>query len=235
MIFWQKNAWWLTLCAIVLLAVALSMAEPGESVAVTSVAAPVLIIDAGHGGADGGAVAANGSLEADFNLDIALRLEALACFFGVDTKMSRRTQEIDYPAQAQTLSEMKRADQKARLELVNSTAGGVLFSIHQNYYPAAAPSGPQVFYSASDSAHRLADIVQQNLTGALCPTNRRLAVLADDGIFLMKNAEKPAILVECGFISNPGELNKLETGEYRLQLAAVFLASWFQYIRGVAA
>lgn len=193
---------------------------------------PVLIVDAGHGGEDGGAVAPDGTMESDINLDIALRLEELARFWGVDTRMTRRTESIDYPASAQTLAAKKKADQNARLELIHGTPGAILISIHQNNYPAASPHGIQVFYGTEPHSDSLAETLQQNLTQALCPENRRVAEPIDEGIYLMRQASCPAVLVECGFLSNPDELEKLESDSYRMELAAVMLASFMQYIRG---
>jgi N-acetylmuramoyl-L-alanine amidase len=195
---------------------------------------PVLIIDPGHGGADGGAVAPDGTLESDINLDIALRLEALAAFWGVETVMTRSTAEIDYPAEAESLAAMKRADQNARIALINETPGAVLFSIHQNNYPASSPWGIQVFYGAVTDSSVLAETLQENLTGQLCPDNRRVAEPIDEGIYLMRKAQCQSVLVECGFLSNPNDLEKLESDGYRTQLAAVMLASYLQYTRGTA-
>lgn len=227
--FTWKSIWWIPLFVAVILAFAILIPMPVTETTDT-LAGPVLIIDAGHGGADGGAVAGDGTLESGINLDIALRLEALAGFWGVDTVMTRRSEEIDYPSDALSLSAMKRADQYARVALINSTPGAVLLSIHQNKYPASSPYGPQVFYGTIDGGEDFASIVQQNLTGYLCPTNRRLATTIDEKIFLMKKVACPAILVECGFLSNPDELAKLKTPEYRMELAAIFLASYLEYI-----
>lgn len=193
---------------------------------------PVLIIDAGHGGEDGGAVAPDGTLESDLNLDIALRLEALASFWGMESVMTRSTAAITYPADADTLSAKKKADQNARVEQINSVPDGVLLSIHQNFYPAQAPWGIQVFYGAEPESDILAAQMQENLTAQLCPENRRIAEPIDDGIYLMRRAECRAILVECGFLSNPSDLGKLTTESYRTELAAVMLATYLQYIRG---
>jgi len=193
---------------------------------------PVLIVDAGHGGEDGGAVAPDGVLESDINLDIALRLEALAHFWGVDTRMTRRTESIEYPASAQTLAAKKKADQSARLELIHDTPGAILISIHQNNYPAVSPHGIQVFYGTEPRSAVLAEVMQKNLTDSLCPENRRVAEPIDEGIFLMRRADCPAVLVECGFLSNPDELEKLESDSYRMELAEVMLASFMQYVRG---
>jgi N-acetylmuramoyl-L-alanine amidase len=231
----QYIRWWQPLAALILVAV-LTMVPFSDLVqtGAAQVERPVLIIDPGHGGADGGAVAPDGTLESDINLDIALRLEALAAFWGVETVMTRSTAEIDYPAEAESLAAMKRADQNARIALINETPGAVLFSIHQNNYPASSPWGIQVFYGAVTDSSVLAETLQENLTGQLCPDNRRVAEPIDEGIYLMRKAQCQSVLVECGFLSNPNDLEKLESDGYRTQLAAVMLASYLQYTRGTA-
>ena len=200
---------------------------------VSSGEAPILILDAGHGGEDGGAVAPDGTLESDINLDIALRLDALARFWGVDTRMTRRTKSIDYPSSALTMAAKKKADQDARLVMIRETPGAILLSIHQNNYTSPAPHGIQVFYGKEASGSALAEIMQNNLTQTLCPENRRVAEPIDEGIYLMRNADCTAVLVECGFLSHPEELEKLESDTYHVELAAVMLASVLQYIRGI--
>jgi len=224
--------WW-GLSGVLLAAAAFSLI-PGRMIAVggDTASEPVLIIDAGHGGEDGGAVAPDGVRESEINLDIALRTEALARFCGVTTVMTRQSGKIDYPPEAQTLAQMKKADQHARLALINSQPNAVLLSIHQNNYPAPAPNGIQVFYNKVGDSAGLAALIQENLTASLCPDNRRYAEPADDGIYLMRCSEKPSILVECGFLSNPGDLACLEDPVYRTELAVVILASCLQYIRG---
>ncbi|MGM9614463.1 MAG: N-acetylmuramoyl-L-alanine amidase [Oscillospiraceae bacterium] len=226
-----KKLWIVFLAAVVAAAVWLLTPLPGVRSA-TAEEAPVLVIDAGHGGEDGGAVAADGTLESDINLDIALRLDALAAFWGVDTVMTRTASEIDYPAEAETLSAKKKADQNARVSLINNTSGAILLSIHQNNYPASAPWGIQVFYGGAPGSDTFAAILQANLTAELCPENRRIEARIDDGIYLMRRAECTSALVECGFLSNPSDLEKLESETYRMKLASVMLSSYLQYIRG---
>ena len=118
--------------------------------------------------------------------------------------------------------------------MINSTPGAILISIHQNKYPSVSPYGPQVFYGSAEGSDALAAIVQANLTGQLCPSNRRGAKPIDEDIFLMRKVRCTAVLTECGFVSNPDELAKLKTPSYRLQLASIFLASYLEYIRGTA-
>lgn len=233
MFFNVRSIWWLPLFIAAVTAAAILLPIP--ALTQTDVQTePVLVIDAGHGGADGGAIADDGTMESDINLDIALRLECFADFWGVETEMTRRSDDIAYPADATTLSAMKKADQYARVSLINSTPGAVLISIHQNKYPSASPYGPQVFYGSAEGSDTLANIIQENLTGQLCPSNRRGAKPIDEDIFLMRKVRCTAVLAECGFLSNPDELTKLETPSYRLQLASIFLASYLEYTRGTA-
>lgn len=189
----------------------------------------VLIIDAGHGGADGGAVAADGTVESGINLAIAKRLEALAGLFGVETVMTRESEDIDYPETADTVAKMKSADQNARIKLINSVPDGVLISIHQNFYPDSRPSGSQVLYAATDGSRELGELTHAAIVEALCPDNRRVAAQIDSDIYIMRSVHCPAILVECGFISNPGELSRLLSDTYQTKLAAVLLTSYLQY------
>ncbi len=226
------RAFWFTLAAILAVGAGLLLAPRGTFVSASASVPPVLLIDAGHGGEDGGAVAPDGRTEAELNWDIAIRLDALARFWGVPTQMTRPDNEIDYPVSAQTLAAKKKADQDARLSIIHDTTGGVLISIHQNNYPAASPNGIQVFFGPEPGGEDLAAGMQENLTAQLCPDNRRVAGPIDGSIYLMKNARCPAVLVECGFLSNPEELQKLETESYRMELAVVLLASYRQYIRG---
>lgn len=224
--------WWHPLAVLVVIAAYILVPKDVLLPAEAGVDMPILIIDAGHGGEDGGAVAADGTLESDINLDIALRLEALARFWGRETVMTRSTGHIDYPAEATTISAMKKADQRARLALINSMPEAILLSIHQNSYPAAAPNGIQVFFGAEAGSDEFADIMQKNLTAQLLPENRRIAERADSGIYLMHKAQCRSVLVECGFVSNPGDLQKLESDSYRTKLAVVMLASYLQYTKG---
>jgi len=231
MLFSKNVLYW---CPILLLAVLavwyLSMEQ--EARRVSSEPHYTMVIDAGHGGEDGGAVASNGTMESEINLDIALRLKALADFWGVPAVMTREESAIDYPPEAESLSQMKKADQNGRLDLISATPGAVLVSIHQNYYPSEKPSGIQVFYGNAEGSQNLAEIMQENLTTQLCPDNRRVAAPIDSAIYLMRKVTCPAVLVECGFLSNPGERSKLETPTYRGELAVVMLAGYLQYTKG---
>ena len=205
--------------------------SPDPVPAMASVSAcPTLVIDAGHGGADGGASAADGTVESLVNLQIALRMEQLAKLFGVPTVMTRTDETLDYPPEAGTIREMKLWDQRTRIALINATENAILISIHQNTYPDARPSGSQVLYAKTDGSPEFAELAHANLICALNPENRRVAAPISDRIYLMKRVNCPAILVECGFLSNPQETAKLKTVEYQTELAAVLMGSYLQYI-----
>ncbi|MFR7869720.1 MAG: N-acetylmuramoyl-L-alanine amidase [Oscillospiraceae bacterium] len=189
----------------------------------------VLILDAGHGGEDGGAVAPNGTVEADVNLQIALRARAIAELTGIEVIMTRDSPDIAYPDDATTIAERKKADQHQRAELIRRTDNAVLISIHQNCYPDRKPSGAQVLYAASPGSDTIGALMHDNLVAYLDPQNRRVAVPISEKIYLMREVNCPAVLVECGFLSNESECAKLEDGGYQTKLAAVIIASYLQY------
>lgn len=182
----------------------------------------IYIVDAGHGGEDGGAVSDSGVLESDINLSIAKKLELVFRFIGERTIMTRTSDIIEYPKDALTIRERKRADLQARSELANSVPNAVLISIHQNKFSSPKPYGAQVLYN--DKAASLATLLQSELIRILDPSNYRSAEKASDDIYLMKNSTCPAMLIECGFISNPNDLSKLLSNDYQLKLAALIAA-----------
>ncbi len=189
----------------------------------------MLVIDAGHGGEDGGAQGENGLLESDINLEIALRMEALARFCGVPVCMTRSTREIDYPPELQKTAERKLWDQKQRVAFLHEKSPAVLVSIHQNKYPHHGPFGPQVLYAEGEDSKGLGELMHDLLTQKLCPENRRVAAPIAKEIYLTRMADCPAVLVECGFLSNPAEAEKLASPEYQTKLACTLLSAYTQY------
>ncbi|MDR2615930.1 MAG: N-acetylmuramoyl-L-alanine amidase, partial [Oscillospiraceae bacterium] len=183
-----------------------------------------LVIDAGHGGEDGGAVSPRGLRESAVNLDVARRLDYLAAFFGVKTVMTRESEEILYSDAAVTTRARKAEDQNSRLAMIRSTPNAVLISVHQNNYTDSAPFGAQAFYAPTEGSRELAELLQESLIASLDTTNRRAAEKIQDTILLMNSVDCPAVLVECAFLSNPREEELLHTDGYRLKLAAVIAA-----------
>lgn len=193
----------------------------------------VLIIDAGHGGLDGGASSADGLLESSVNLAVAQKLEFLSRFFGIRTAMTRTGDELDYPEGALTVREKKNWDQKTRTELIASFSDAVLISIHQNTYPDPRPYGSQVLYGTAQGSRELGELAHNLLIKTLNPENRRVAEPISDKIYLMRKAQCTAILVECGFMSNPQECKLLADDGYRTKLAMVLLASYIGYMQDI--
>lgn len=200
-----------------------------HTVSADTAAQHTLVIDPGHGGDDGGAVSADGVQEADINLAIGNRLNALSLLCGVDTVMTRTSAKIAYPDGADTIAARKVADQKQRVALINATPNAVLISIHQNQYPTPQPHGAQVLYAPTAESAAFGASMHDMLVSQLDPENRRVASPISDDIYLMKNIDCPGILVECGFLSNPDELARLQSDAYQIQLSMTMLSSYLQY------
>ena len=191
---------------------------------------PILVIDAGHGGEDGGAVSLSGVYESEINLDIALKMAAISGLTGVEYNLTRESNEISYPDSAKTVSSRKKYDQKKRVEQINETSNAVLISIHQNFYPHKSPHGPQSFYAVNAGSDSLAELMQGTMNSSVCPGNRRIAMPVAKDVFLFKNVSCPAVLVECGFISNPEESELLGIESYRLKIATALTCAYLQYL-----
>lgn len=189
-----------------------------------------LVLDAGHGGIDGGAISDSGLKESDINLQIALKTEALVRFLGIDTVMTRETDTENSDNKA--YSEHDNLVQ--RVKLANSTENAVLISIHQNKFPSAVVSGAEVMYSDNDDSKALGLITQDNLVALLDSSNRRVARPAPKELLLTSSVECPTILVECGFMSNPQEVQKLASNDYQLKLAAILAGSYIQFLNNTA-
>lgn len=185
----------------------------------------VYIVDAGHGGEDGGAVAGDGTVESGLNLDIALRVRDILRFCGQETRLTRSGEDAVYSEGAATLHEKKVSDLKNRVELVNQTGNAVLISIHQNALPTS-PSvhGAQAFYNTASGADALAAAVQEALNASVNAGNEKQCKKIQDSIYLMKHVTAPAVLVECGFLSNSQETAMLRQPEYQKTLAAAITA-----------
>lgn len=192
---------------------------------------PVLLLDPGHGGEDGGAVACDGTIEAELNWKISNRCLELSLFLGLPAELTREAYEIQYPEDAKTVKAKKTADQKSRAALVNSRDHVILLSIHQNKFTSASPFGPQVFYNDRETAQSLAERLQEALTGQLCPSSRRVAAPVSEDVWLMRQAVGPAVLVECGFLSNSEETEKLKSMEYQKRLCLLIVGSYIQEIQ----
>lgn len=185
-----------------------------------------IIVDAGHGGEDGGATSCSGVLESQFNLEIALRLNDLLQFMGYDTKMVRTTDSAVH-AEGETIAARKRSDLNNRVRLVNTTENALLISIHQNTFPDGRYSGPQVFFAKG--SEQMAKHFQIILNRSLSPKSSRQAKPAK-GVYLMEHISAPGILIECGFLSNPQEEAKLRDPSYQQKISCVIVSALCEYL-----
>lgn len=187
----------------------------------------IVVVDPGHGGEDGGAVAADGTVESGLNLQIAQRLNDLLRFLGQETVMTRTSDVSIYSDGAETLHQKKVSDLKNRVALVNGLEDAVLVSIHQNSLPGSPKThGAQVFYNGLEPAPALAAAVQERLNQGVNTGNGKTPKRISDSIYLTKNVTAPAIIVECGFLSNGEDTAHLQDPGYQLQLAVAVAAGY---------
>lgn len=188
----------------------------------------LVILDPGHGSPDGGAVSCSGRLESDINLEIALRLDDLMHFIGYNTVLTRHTGESVY-TQGNTISEKKISDMRNRVELINNTQNAIVISIHQNYFSNGKYSGAQVFYRDTPESKDLATQLQNAFVKTLNPGSKRQSKRGE-GIYLLEKVKCPAVLIECGFLSNPEEDFLLQEDAYQKKISCVVAVSLDQYI-----
>lgn len=190
---------------------------------------PPVLIDPGHGGEDGGAVSGD-VLEKHINLAVSHDVADLLRLCGYTVSMTRDTDDA-LTNEGEDVRKRKYNDMKMRLDLYNATPDNVVVSIHQNKFDAAASHGAQVFYSPNHpNSAVLAEALRKSVTGMLQPDNTRTCKTAGKEIFLLKNARVPAVIVECGFISNRQERELLVTDDYQKQLALAIAAGLMNYV-----
>ena len=177
-----------------------------------------VIIDAGHGGYDGGAVASDGTSEKDINLIIAQNLKEFLLCFGFDVKMTRNA---DISTNTNNEGKFNKInDLNSRIKIMEENPDAVFVSIHLNKFTTSSAVGSQVFYSAkTDSSEALAQNIQLAIQGFLQPDNDRIIKKSTDSIYILKKARVPAVIVECGFLSNKTELEKLKEENYQRMMA----------------
>ncbi len=181
----------------------------------------LIILDAGHGGLDSGKIGINGQEEKDINLKIALKIKKLLEEQGISVMMTRSADE--------RLSETQTEDLKARTEIMNRSNAALAVSIHQNSFRDSSVSGAQVFYYPdSDEGRKAADAIQEELND-MQPDNRK-EVKANDTYYILKNTEIPVVIVECGFLSNYTEAEKLADDSYQSVVAGTVVRGILQYI-----
>ena len=182
---------------------------------------PLIMIDPGHGGEDGGTQSAKGELEKDYNLSIAQKLESELQRRGYETIMTRQDDALIYDEDSRTMRQKKVSDIHNRFAMIEAHPDCIFLSIHQNYYSDTRCCGTQVFFSPNHpQSEALAKSIQAAVIGALQPDNTRVAKQSGSEIYLLFHAQTPAVMVECGFLSNVEEAQRLLDEDYQAALAA---------------
>ncbi len=206
--------------------------SPVYSESVTTV-----IIDAGHGGEDGGAVSADGHLEKDLNLSVAMLLGKSLTEMGYNVVYTRTEDKLLYSEEENIKGMRKIYDLKNRVKIAESHPDAIFVSIHMNAFSSSKYSGLQVYYSPNcENSRLLGECVQKEAIEQIQPDNTRKIKKADDSIYILKNINNPSILIECGFMSNPEESRLLADKDYQKRLSFAFVCGIINYentLRGV--
>lgn len=234
----ERNLWKrkrAVLCALAVIAVLAATLSYRDIFQVLGAFAPhnyqnILVLDAGHGGMDGGAVAEDGTMEQEINLSIAQKCRDYAGLFGLRTLLTRQDSgSIDYDPE-KSIRENKIADIHGRVRITNGVPNPIFLSIHLNKFSDSSYSGAQVFWSKNNpEGELLAQQLQAALTRGLRPARERQAKRAEDSIYLMKTLLCPAVIVECGFLSNAAEARRLAQDGYQKALALCIVGGYLQY------
>lgn len=180
-----------------------------------------VIIDPGHGGIDVGTVGIDGSLEKNINLSISLDLYDYLMVSGINTVLTRDGDYEVYKAG----EKRTKSDLYNRMDFINSVPDSILISIHQNHFENEAEWGTQVWFSPNDEiSPTLADKILQSVKKNIQPENKRKNKVSDNSYYILYKAQKPSVMVECGFVSNKNENNKLQDKEYQKDMAYSILA-----------
>jgi N-acetylmuramoyl-L-alanine amidase len=185
------------------------------------------VIDPGHGGFDPGTSAESGIDEKDLNLRIGLKTDLFMRFLGLKTVMTRDSDISLHDPGAVSIRERNASDKENRVKLINSVEGGVLISIHQNHFDQRQYYGAQVLYNGSENL-LFAGIMQEALRLNLDVENTR-KITQRSNLYLLNNSEKPAVLIECGFLSNTKEAALLSTDEYQVKVAMAITKGFLEW------
>ena len=190
----------------------------------------IIVLDAGHGGEDGGAIGYNGIIEKNLNLDITLKTAVFVEFFGYDSKLTRTTDTMTCDKGLGSLREKKVSDIKNRLKAIDDSGALCSVSIHQNIFGGSA-IGAQVFYGKNNSESKvLAEAIQNGIVSMIQPENYRQIKQATDDIYILYHAKSPVVLVECGFISNKSEAEMLSDNDYQNKMAFAIAISTVKHL-----
>lgn len=218
----------LTVCVVYLsvyMAVQWSSARTASAMAHSPM---TIIVDAGHGGEDSGALSASGVRESDINLFVALKLEQVLALCGMRPYMIR-SEDVSVHSTGDTIRERKISDLNNRVQKIETTENAILVSIHQNHFSESRYSGAQVFYAHTNHSKELALLTQKSLKAALNTANRR-EIKKAESVYIMKKIGCPGILIECGFLSNPEENRLLQDQYYQTKLSCAISCALAQFL-----
>ncbi len=182
---------------------------------------PMIIIDAGHGAPDGGAVALDGTFESDINLHIALKIHDFLKQKNIECILTRSDSNSIY-SKGESIHEKKVSDIKNRVKIANDNKNVFFLSIHMNTYPSPSVSGAQVFYKPkSEVSERVANQVQDVLNLKFQPDNTKKIKPIPSNVYLFNHIENDCVLIECGFLTNQNDLNNLKNEKYQNEISKV--------------
>ena len=185
----------------------------------------LIIVDAGHGGEDGGTQSSAGVLEKNLNLDISLKLGNLLRLMGYTVVYTRTEDRLHYGDDAVKQRQKKVSDIHYRMQVMKNYPDGIFLSIHQNHYTESKYYGAQVFYSKNNSDSKIiAESIQTSIRELIQPENDRQIKPSGTDIYLLYNANSPSVMVECGFLSNAGEALRLSDSEYQKKITLAIVA-----------
>ncbi len=187
-----------------------------------------------HGGFDGGAQAADGTVEKDINLQIAKQLKEILNFCDFEVIMTRTDDSGTEDDASQSIKDRKVSDMKNRLELTEKHTDATFVSIHLNKFTTSSANGAQVFYSKNNpDSITLASAIQSSISSKLQPNNDRVVKQGTSSTYLLHKTKIPAVIVECGFLSNSNELELLKNKDYQRRMAfAIFCGICDYYNKG---
>lgn len=192
---------------------------------------PTIIVDAGHGGFDGGAVASDGTEEKDINLAISMDVGKILSSLGFDVVYIRTTDTAVNTGGESTIRQKKRSDLMNRFATMKKYEGSIYLCIHQNKFSASSCNGAQIFYSPNDEGSKiLAELIRLSVKQNLQPTNERQIKSCTKDVYIIHNATNTAVLIECGFLSNYNDLKNLKTEEYQQKMAFCIAGALVNYV-----
>lgn len=185
----------------------------------------MIIVDAGHGGEDGGTQSSLGVLEKDINLEISQKLGTLLKLVGYPVVYTRTEDKLHYGVDAETQRQKKISDIHHRMKLMELYPKALFLSIHQNHFSESKYYGAQVFYSKNNPTSKtIAENLQLSIRDTIQPDNDRQIKATGTDIYLLYHTKNPAVMVECGFLSNTGESLRLCDGEYQNKICLAIIA-----------